>query len=221
MTESVAPDLRRLSAVIFDLDGVLFDSFESNVAFYDFIMRTLGHQRVPAHLRQVVHRESIHGALRALLGDGPEYRQALEFCRGLDLTPFIKQLRLFPGVHQTLDNLGRRFRLAVATNRISSARPALEHLELGHHFETVVTPAEAGSAKPDARFMTFTLGLLGLRADQVVYVGDSAVDEHLCLNSGVALVAFRDAGLRAWTHVESMEQLSALLLGYAGATFCS
>jgi len=211
MPQATSPDLARLAAVIFDLDGVLFDSFEYNVAFYDHIMASLGHPPVPEHLKGVVHRESVHGALRALVGEGPQFKKALEFCRNLDIQSFVARLKLFPGVHETLQALGRRFRLAVATNRISSARLALDELRLSGYFELVVTPTTAGVAKPDARFMDYTLERLALPRGQVVYVGDSSVDEALCLDAGVAMVAFRDRTLRAWAHAEAMAEIPPLL----------
>lgn len=211
MPEPISADLDRLTAVIFDLDGVLFDSFEYNIAFYNHILSNLGLPPVPEHLKSVVHRETVHGSLRAVVGDGPDLRRALEFCRQMDIASFVTRLKLFPGVRRTLTTLGSRFRLAVATNRIHSARQALEYLELTDHFELVVTPTNAGVAKPDARFMDYTLARLELPRHGVVYIGDSSVDEQLCLASGVPMVAFRDRQLKAWAHAEAMEQIPPLL----------
>ncbi len=205
--------LSQIKAVVFDLDGVLFDSYDSNVAFYDHILEHIGKPPVPGHLKDLVHRESIHGSLKALVGDGAEYERAMAYCKGLDFEPFIKRLKLFPDVHKTLETLAQTVRLAVATNRISSTIPALEHLELASFFELVVTPADARASKPQAEFMTYTLEKLSLTRRDVVYVGDSVIDQDLCLASDVPLVAFRDARLKAWAHVQGMAQIPALLSG--------
>lgn len=199
--------------MIFDLDGVLFDSFDSNVAFYDQIMKRMGKPPVPEHLKDVVHRESIHGSLKALIGDGPDYKEALAYCKMLDFGPFVKKLKLFPDVHQTLEQLANTVRLAVATNRIGSTIPALRHLDLARFFELVVTPADAGASKPDAKIMEYTLDKMGLTRRDVIYIGDSVVDQDLCLASDVPLVAFRDSKLKAWAHVQGMAQIPPLLLG--------
>lgn len=208
-----APDLAIIKAVIFDLDGVLFDSFDSNVAFYNHIMEHMGKPPVPEHLKDVVHRESIHGSIKALVGDGEDYRQALDYCRKLDYEAFVGRLKLFPGVHQTLSDLAKEKRLAVATNRIASTMSALRHLELADFFEVVVTPADAGASKPDPKLMEYTLEKLALGRSEVIYIGDSLVDQDLCLASRVPLVAFRDKTLKAWAHVETMAQIPPLVLG--------
>ena len=208
-----SPVLSQIKAVVFDLDGVLFDSFDSNVAFYNHIMEHMGKPPVPEQLKDLVHRESIHGSLRALFGEGPEYKDALAYCSQLDFGPFIKKLKLFPDVHQTMETLARTVRLAVATNRISSTIPALENLDLIRFFEVVVTPADAGASKPQAEFMAYTLDKLSLTRRDVVYVGDSVIDQDLCLASDVPLVAFRDSRLKAWAHVQGMAQIPALLSG--------
>jgi phosphoglycolate phosphatase len=59
--------------------------------------------------------------------------------------------------------------------------------------------------------MEHTLDGLGLSRDQVVYVGDSSIDEALCIASDVRLVAYRGPELKAWAHVREHDELPALL----------
>jgi HAD superfamily hydrolase (TIGR01509 family) len=145
------------------------------------------------------------------MGEGECYRRALDYWRTMDPSPFIGLLRLFPGVGQTLERLGGRFRLAVATNRSKTTPLVLGHFGLLEAFDLVVTPIEAGVPKPDPRVMEHTLAGLGLGPEEVVYVGDSSVDESLARAAGVRLVAFRNPELAAWAHVREMEELEPLL----------
>ena len=187
-------------AVIFDLDGVIFDSAECNVAFYNHILSALGHEPRAREALEVIHTEPMDRSLQYLLGHGEEYRRAVAYWKSLDPTPFIHMLELYPGVTEALAMLGGRARLAVATNRTSTARPVLRYFELLHFFEAVVTPIEAGVSKPDPGVMAMTLDLLGL-----------TVDEGLCRNSGARLVAFRNPGLEAWAHLHDFADLAPLL----------
>lgn len=205
---SLAANIR---AVIFDLDGVVFDSAEANVAFYDHILVSLGLAPRAREVADVIHREPMDRSLQALLGHGEDYYRAIAFWKTLDPTPFIRELTLFPHVEATLRSLHGRLPLAVATNRTTTAKPSLQHFGLLELFRTVLTPIEAGKPKPHPVMMEMALAELGLGADEVVYVGDSEVDEGLCRNAGVRLIAFRNRDLAAWAHVDDFRGIPAIL----------
>ncbi len=200
-----------LRAVLFDLDGVIYDSAEANVAFYNHILTALGHPPRAREAAEVLHREPMDRSLQHLLGHGEDYYRAMAYWKSLDPTPFIQVLELFPGVEQTLRHLRAHLPLAVATNRSTTAKPSLRHFGLLELFELVVTPIEAGVSKPDPAMMAMVLEGLGLEREQVVYVGDSSLDQGLCENAGVRLIAFRNPELQAWAHVDHFAEIPGLL----------
>ncbi len=200
-----------LQAVIFDLDGVIFDSLHCNIVLYNHILEKVGLPPTAADAAEVIHRESIERSLAHFMGRGDKFQQAMEYWHELDATPFIKQLRLFPQVQETLECLRRNLRTAVATNRQRTTGAALDHFGLSGLFDLVVTPLDAGAPKPDPLVMDHTLAGLGLSRDQVVYVGDSSIDEALCLASNVRLVAYRGPELKAWAHVQEHGEIPGLL----------
>lgn len=207
-TASAANSIR---AVLFDLDGVIFDSAEANVVFYNHILVSLGHPPRAREAADIIHREPMDRSLQALLGHGEDYHRAIAFWKTLDPTPFIRELTLFPDVAETLRGLHGRLPLAVATNRTTTARASLAHFGLLELFEAVLTPIEAGRPKPHPAMMEMLLDGLGMGPDEVVYVGDSELDEGLCQNAGVRLIAFRNPGLDAWAHVEDFAAIPGLL----------
>ncbi|MFH1034903.1 MAG: HAD family hydrolase [Pseudomonadota bacterium] len=199
-------------AVIFDLDGVIFDSAESNIAFYDYILTALGRPAVARQSLAVIHSEPMDRSLRHLLEhDEDEYQRAMAYCRSLDPAMFVPSLTLYEGVRETLAGLAGRARLAVATNRTVTCRLALSHFGLLEMFEQVITPMEARRPKPDPTMMHMTLESLGLAPDQVVYVGDTHVDQGMCQAAQVRLIAFRNPELSAWAHASDFKELPGLL----------
>lgn len=203
--------LEGLKAVIFDLDGVLFDSRRANIVLYNHMLEHVGLPPRAEDSVEVILRETMQGSLRSLMGEGEKYQKALAYWEVLDPRPFVRELELFPGVRRTLGALGARLTLAVATNRAKTTGMALDFLELTDYFQVVVTPGEAGTSKPDPAFMDVVLGRLGMAKEEVVYVGDSTVDERLCQAAGVRLIAFRNPSLKAWAHVDDMAAIPPLL----------
>lgn len=204
-----APD-SDLKAVIFDLDGVIFDSRQANIEFYNHLLEYVGMPPDAAQSVEVIHRENMTNSLKYLMGEGEKFDKAMAYWQTMDYSVFIPDLRLFPHVEEALEELDARFDLAVGTNRTKTANHTLKYFGLDRFFPLVVTPLEAQVSKPDSVFMQYILSKMGLSPDQVVYVGDSILDEKLCLDAGVRLVAFANPELEAWAHVDSHKEILEL-----------
>ncbi|KIX14849.1 HAD family hydrolase [Dethiosulfatarculus sandiegensis] len=205
------PDLSLIKGVVFDLDGTLFDSRESNIAFYNYLLGFVGLPRTAEQAVEVIHRESMEGSLRFLMGEGAEFKAAMEHWKTMDTGQFIDQLRLFPHVRETLNQLKLHFELAVCTNRTKTTMRSLKRFDLEGYFSQVVTPLDAGASKPAPLLMELVLKGLGLSANEVIFVGDSQLDQALCQTCRVNFVAYDNLELEAWAHFNDYKKLPALL----------
>jgi HAD superfamily hydrolase (TIGR01509 family) len=211
MSLAPEPDLARIKGVVFDLDGTLFDSRESNIAFYNYLLEFVGLPKTAEQAIEVIHRESMDRSLRYLMGDGPEFKAAMEHWKTMDTGQFIDQLRLFPHVRESLDYLKESFALAVCTNRTKTTMRSLRRFDLEDYFGQVVTPLQAGASKPAPRLMELVLEGMGLGADEIIFVGDSQLDQALCQACRVNFVAFANPGLEAWAHFDNYQRLPKIL----------
>jgi putative hydrolase of the HAD superfamily len=84
----------------------------------------------------------------------------------------------FPDARPALDRLAAAgIRLAVIANWDVSLRDVLDRLGLAGSFETVVTAAEVGVAKPDPRPFEVALERLGVEAASCLHVGDDPLTD--------------------------------------------
>ncbi len=84
----------------------------------------------------------------------------------------------FDGVHEVLDALRERFKLAIITNGHSDLqRRKLTHFDFEHRVDWVVVSGEVGVEKPDPAIFEHTLELAGVAAARAAHVGDSLLSD--------------------------------------------
>jgi HAD superfamily hydrolase (TIGR01509 family) len=166
-----------LSAIIFDLDGVLADS-ETWWSHID--AKLLAEYGVAYHGE---HHQNVVGV---------SYRLAVEFYkkafslsvpteemmrrRGEIATEFFaNRVGLFPSVKEALEELRQmKLHLAVATSSVSaSARPFLDRHQLTKFFEVIVTGEEVERGKPAPDIYLCASEHLGISADACLVVEDA------------------------------------------------
>jgi putative hydrolase of the HAD superfamily len=81
---------------------------------------------------------------------------------------------LHPEVIDVLEKLRPQFQLAVISNFDGRLRFILEHLGISSFFSHVFISSEIGADKPDPEIFRRALEFIGLRANQVLHVGDDS-----------------------------------------------
>ena len=166
-----------LSAVLFDLDGVLADSEPWWNQIDAKLLAECG-----ATYRGQYHQNVV----------GVNYRLAVEFYKkafGLSVPSeemmrrrgeiatkfFANRVGLFPKVQEVLQELRQmKLHLAVATSSVSvSARPFLDRHHLTGFFEVIVTGEEVERGKPAPDIYLRAADKLGIHADACLVVEDA------------------------------------------------
>ena len=184
--------IRQYRGIVFDCDGVLFDSHPANLAYYNTVLSELGESPVLPEEKErayLCHTACSRDVFNVLLGQ-ERTTEALEIAQKLDYRRFIPYLKPYSGMLEVLPRLACRFPLALATNRTSSVEVLLEHFSIRDHFEVVVTSSDVDLPKPSPQMLHLAAEQLGVENTDLVFVGDAESDRQAARSSGMAFVAF-------------------------------
>ncbi len=179
-----------LEAIIFDCDGVLFDSSAANIAFYDAILAALGEPPLgPEHHERAIAHASPQVLTALFAHDPARHAEATRIAENIDYRPFLELMVPAPELHGLLANLRGRYRLAMATNRGRTIPELLREFDLENVFDAVVGYLDVPRPKPHPDMLLECSRRLGLACEAGVYVGDSQGDLVAATAAGMRFIA--------------------------------
>lgn len=183
--------MKKLEALIWDLDGTLFDSYGSIVSSLLETAEACGAADSGESILKAVKRGSVSGYLRALSEkQGWDYETLYRMYRQVSHAR-MDEITLIPGAVETLRALrdagARHF---VYTHRGGSTFPILRRLGLEGFFEEIVTFEKGFAPKPSGEGVAYLLEKYALNPALTAYVGDRALDVLCARDAGVQAILF-------------------------------
>lgn len=206
---TVRPRPAAVRGVLFDMDGVLVESYEVWFHLIAGAARDLGY---PPVSREAFHASWGQGVDADVASFYPRHSAAeIERYYTAHFRDHGAHLRVDPDGAGVLARLAASgVRTAVITNTPHDL--ALEILAVARLApEVVVGGNDVAAAKPAPDMVVKACAELGLAADEAVVVGDSRFDEEAARGAGVHFVGFRRPGE---SRVESLPEV----LGVVGVT---
>jgi len=203
----------RYKTVIYDCDGVMLDSLESNYVFYDLVLSSVGRppiDRKDKTARKVLHTYSFNDVMAYFFNGDDRRDKALEFAKTVNYRDLAPYMRAEDGFVQTLDKLKGRIFLAICTNRASSMDMIIDDLGLNGYFSCVMTASQVSHPKPHPEPLLKVLLHYGISANEALFVGDSEVDMLSANAAGVPFIAYKSdlpTPIRINHHAEIMDHL--------------
>lgn len=187
-------------AIVFDLDGTLI---QSNID-YDGMRKcaadALAAEGVPPERLGQSRRiwEIVMGGERMLkeLGISPERcRQTMaKINDGLNAIELeaLRSVEPTAHVHEALEALrGLGLKIGVATRGCNAyATGSLEQTDLTKYVDALLARDDVEHPKPDPRHLLQVVEALGVSADDVVFVGDTATDMKTAADAGISFIGF-------------------------------
>ncbi|MGD9910513.1 MAG: HAD family hydrolase [Candidatus Izemoplasmatales bacterium] len=187
--------MKKIKAVIFDLDGTLLNTIEDIASSANQALELLHLQSYSTDLYKVMVGDGVKQLIERLL-----FRQNAS----IDLYPELEKNYLeiyaknasnktapYPGINDLLCFLNE--------NKISSAvlsnKPhkdtvnVIDYYFRDHPFTKVYGKMEGYLPKPDPKKLNELVSELGVQKEEILYVGDTSTDMQTAQNSGLTKVA--------------------------------
>lgn len=184
----------RYKVVIYDCDGVMFDSLESNYVFYNRIMAHLGRpplDRGDEEARTVLHTYSFGDVMDYFFRNDPARDDALAFARTIRYRELAPYMRMEEGLIETLDRIRPHVSLAICTNRASSMEMIIEDFGLDGYFSCIMTASRVSCPKPHPEPLLKVLEHYAIQPSEALFVGDAEVDRRAAAGAGVPFLAYK------------------------------
>ncbi len=182
-----------IKAILFDADGVLFDSFEGNLKFFQDLLGKFGHAQ-PTREEFMPYFGS---NMRTIIKDFSKLERDEEidtiWKAGKDrVVPYPMHLLRSPeGLEEAIKTLNENYTLGVVTSRAGDNVFETQELKgLMHLFKVVVGYLDTDQHKPHPAPLLFALGKLGLNPDEAIYVGDTPTDVAAARAAGMKVISF-------------------------------
>ena len=203
--------MNKISVIIFDCDGVMFDSRQANINFYNHLLQHFGLPLMSEDKVAFVHMHTADKSVRHIFLDTPYMEAAQEYRMRMDYTPFLKDMILEPELKTLLEDLRPRFGLAVATNRSNTIGKVLESYGLSKYFDIVVSSLDVKMPKPHPESLLKILKFFEAGPEEALYVGDSLVDNETARAAGVPFMSYKNRDLEADYHSDRLMDIAVLV----------
>ncbi|WP_432736787.1 HAD family hydrolase [Maridesulfovibrio sp. FT414] len=203
--------MKKIKGVVFDCDGVLINSFEANMWYYNWFKKRYGLDPMTPEEEKYVHAHTHIDSMKHIL---PEevFDEAFELCKLPELREGLNYIQVEDGLVRLLEWCRTHgIRMGINTNRTDTLPQVLQMFGIEDFFSVSVTSTTLPVTKPHPAGVHHILNKWAMQPEDIVYIGDTWVDESCANRAGVEFWAYRSTGLNARLHINSYWTLCNLL----------
>lgn len=204
-------NVSRIDGIVFDIDGVIFDSKSANIGYYNKIREVIGLAPLSKEDEEFCHMASAHQAYERIVPKGMEdiVQKALEEHPYNDFV--LPVLTLETGLLESLTWLKELgIKLGICTNRSNAVPDLLRRFGLNSFFTTLKTAYNC-NPKPDPQGLLEIVEEWDLSKNQIAFLGDTFADEKAAHRAGVHFWAFKSPNLNADLHFTDYFSFMAII----------
>lgn len=192
---------KNVTAVVFDCDGVLIDSEEANRTYYNMLLEHVGMEPMTSEQAAYCHCHTCGESVTHIV---PEelLDKVFAFQASFDYAKLLPHLHRMDGLVEFLWWLrDTGHRLAINTSRTDSMDMVLCAMDLEGYFFPVITSGKVRRPKPHPEGLHQIMNKLNVHPRELVFIGDSIVDQQCAQEAGVRFWAYDNQALDADLHI--------------------
>ncbi|PWB38786.1 MAG: hypothetical protein C3F02_01700 [Parcubacteria group bacterium] len=182
-----------IKAVIFDIDGVLLDSFEANLKFFQDLMIKTGYQPPSREDFPRFFHLSLYDAIRVLTKSNSEaeIKRVFDIGESREVDYEVGLLNLPEGAEEIIKILHKDYLLGIVTSRIrASVYEAPQLARLQNYFRVAIAYEDTIKHKPDPEPLLLAASKLSTKPQECVYIGDVENDIKAARAAGMSVIIY-------------------------------
>ena len=196
--------MKKFSAIIFDMDGVIVDSEPLHRKAFEDLFEELGRKHDHGIVFHEYYGRSDGVLLRDFIGKH-QLPHELEDLEGRKMKYFLGYLRercpVFEELHVLVPELAQRYQLAVATSSSHHAADVVMEISgLGPHFTVIVAREDVRNPKPDPEVYFTAAKKLGVPPSTCCVIEDSTHGVEAAKAAGMTVIGLTTSLTPAQLH---------------------
>ncbi len=184
--------MSKLRAVIFDLDGTLLYTLEDLKNSVNYALSKHGMNTCTLHQVQYRVGNGVQKLMERCVDNGtenPEFETVFADFKEHYREHCNDNSGPYEGIPKLLSDLkAKNFKLAIVSNKFMDATKELARLYFEETIDVAIGETAQIKKKPAPDTVIEAMSILGVTADECVYVGDSDVDIKTAENSGMPCI---------------------------------
>jgi HAD superfamily hydrolase (TIGR01549 family) len=204
-----------LKAILFDFDGVIIDSYESNTACFRNALSYYKYSLPAEEKYKLLLGLPVREGVRVLVPDATKQEVELiaqrVFLEADNAIPYIK---LCDGVKSALETIVKGYKLAIVSQRRrESIEKIVKYMKIDHYFDLVIGREDVKLPKPNPEPLVKALDYFKVKQDEAMYIGDMEEDVLAAKAAKISCVFISQTkkSYDAEHHIKSIAELPDLI----------
>jgi phosphoglycolate phosphatase-like HAD superfamily hydrolase len=183
-----------LKSVLFDVDGVLIDSFEANLKFFQNLFNSVGYKSITREKYLQTFHQPMENIIKDVIGsqNDTEVKRIFEFGKNNRAKLYPYDLISSPdGYESVINKLNQKYKLGIVTSRIRGGVFQIPQLaKVEKYFQVTVYFEDTQKHKPDPEPLLLAANKLDINPVDILYIGDTESDFKAAKAAGMKFILY-------------------------------
>jgi pyrophosphatase PpaX len=181
-----------IKAILFDIDGVLFDSLDANIFFFQSLFNKAGYTKP---LTKNDYKPMNHLSMLSIIKQwtsvsDEEANKIWEWGRSREV-PYPDHLVALPkNAKKTILALHKKYKLGIVTSRVKEGIYISDLANLEKYFDVAIGFQDTTDHKPHPEPLLLACKKLSIKPKETIYIGDSASDGIAGKAAGMKVICY-------------------------------